>query len=105
MFQTVHQKPTTFPFRLLKYINLIISYLCENNASQRLCRGSIICNSNSNNVTFRPRSTSVADTVTKAEGFACCCRVANDEDGYRVGTGHGFKLTAVDVGHLILSAT
>src|SRR6218665_3553645 len=27
MFQTVHQKPTTFPFRLLNYINLIISYL------------------------------------------------------------------------------
>src|SRR6218665_201323 len=43
MFQTVHQKPTTFPFRLLKYINLIISYLCGNNASQRLCRVSVIC--------------------------------------------------------------
>jgi len=45
MFQTVHQKPTTFPFRLLNYINLIISYLCGNNASQRLCKVglSIIC--------------------------------------------------------------
>src|SRR6218665_1354778 len=39
MFQTVHQKPTTFTFRLLKYINLIIPYmyLRGNNASQRLC--------------------------------------------------------------------
>jgi len=33
-------------------------------------------------VAFRPRSTSVASTVSDAEGFACCCRAANDEDGY-----------------------
>src|SRR6218665_914699 len=50
-------------------------------------------------VTFRPRSTSVAGTVSNAEGFACCCRVVNDEDGYRVGTGQGLELAAVDIGH------
>src|SRR6218665_3881795 len=51
-------------------------------------------------VTFRPRSTSVAGTVSNAEEFACCCRAANDEDGYRVGPEQEFELTAVDVGHL-----
>src|SRR6218665_2446899 len=56
-------------------------------------------------VTFRPRSTSVAGTVSNADGFACCCRAANDEDGYRVGAGQGFELTAVAVGHLGRSAT
>src|SRR6218665_3409184 len=56
-------------------------------------------------VTFRPRSTSVAGSVSNAEGFACCCRAVNDEDGYRVGAGQGFELTAVDVGHLGRSAT
>src|SRR6218665_71415 len=58
-----------------------------------------------NTVTFRPGSTSVAGTVSNAEGFACCCRAANDENGYRVGTGQWFELTAVDVGHLGRSAT
>ena len=56
-------------------------------------------------VTFRPRSTSVAGTISNAEGFACCCRAANDEDGYRVGTGQGFKLATVGIGHLGWSAT
>src|SRR6218665_1517954 len=56
-------------------------------------------------VTFRPRSTSVAGTVSNAEGFACCCRAANDEDGYRVGAGQGFELTVVAVGHLGRNAT
>src|SRR6218665_2679590 len=56
-------------------------------------------------VTFRPRSTSVAGTVSNAEGFACCCRAANDEDGYWVGAGQGFELTAVAVGHLGRNAT
>src|SRR6218665_880044 len=56
-------------------------------------------------VTFRPRSTSVAGTVSNAEGFACCCRAANDEDGFRVGAGQGFELTAVAVGHLGRNAT
>src|SRR6218665_3757447 len=56
-------------------------------------------------VTFRPRSTSVAGTVSNAEGFACCCRVANDEDGYRVGTGQGFEVASVGIGHLSWSAT
>src|SRR6218665_2299911 len=55
-------------------------------------------------VTFRPRSTGVAVT-SNAEGFACCCRAANDEDGYRVGAGQGFELTAVAVGHLGRNAT
>src|SRR6218665_3660694 len=58
-----------------------------------------------NTVTFRPRSTSVADTVSNAEGFVCCCRAATDEEGYRVGTGQGFELAAVDIGHLGWSAT
>src|SRR6218665_25525 len=62
---------------------------------------SLLCAS----VTFRPRSTSVAGTVSNAEGFACCCRAANDEDGYRVGPGQEFELTAVEVGHLGRSAT
>src|SRR6218665_399495 len=39
------------------------------------------------------------------EGFECCCRAANDEDGYSLGAGQGFELTAVDVGHLGKSAT
>ena len=56
-------------------------------------------------VTFRPRSTNVAGTASNAEGFACGCRAANEEDGYRVGTGQEFKLTAVDVGNLVCSAT
>ena len=58
-----------------------------------------------NSVTFRPRSTSVAGTVSNAEGFACCCRAANDEDEYRVGSGQGFELTVVAVGHLGRNAT
>ena len=58
-----------------------------------------------NTVTFRPRSTSVAGTVSNAEGFACCCRAANDEDGYRVCTGPGYKLASVGIGHLGWSAT
>src|SRR6218665_2146114 len=58
-----------------------------------------------NIVTFRPRSTSVAGTVSNAEGFVCCCRAANDEDGYRVGAGQGFELAAVAVGHLGRNAT
>ena len=56
-------------------------------------------------VTFRPRSTSVAGTVSNAEGFACCCRAANDDDGYRIGAGQGFELTAVAVGHLGRNST
>src|SRR6218665_2459753 len=52
-------------------------------------------------VTFRPRSTGVAGTVSNAEGFACCCRAANDEDGYRVGPGQEFELTAVGVAILV----
>ena len=65
-----------------------------------ICGDGVRVVSSDKTVTFRPRSTSVAGTVANPEGFACCCMAANDEDEYMVGTGQGFELASVNIGHL-----
>src|SRR6218665_2318629 len=56
-----------------------------------------------NIVTFRPRSTSVAGTVSNAEGFVCCCRATENEDGWRVCIWPGSELAAIAIGALYLA--
>src|SRR6218665_1170932 len=83
--------------RSTSFMKISIVFYC---ISLHRCTSFKVALSVTTSVTFRPRSTSVAGTVSNAEGLACCCSSANDEDGYRVGAGQGFKITAVAVGHL-----